>query len=335
MKVDALLLVSFGGPEGPADVLPFLAKVTRGRPVPPERLAEIAERYQRVGGVSPLNGQCRRLLADLGQRCASEGITLPWYWGNRNWHPFLTETVATMADAGVRRALAIVTSAYGSYSACRQYREEIAAAAAAVGPRAPEIIKLRHFNDHPGYVMPYVDSVLECLRRFDSGETRLIFTAHSIPVAMNAASGPDGNRYLSQVRETASLVAAAVPVSRWDLAWQSASGPAGVPWLEPDVNIHLARVAAEGVRNIVLCPIGFVFDNFEVLWDLDRQAAATARRLGLRYARSSTPGTDPRFVDLIVDLVRERLSPSAARHQLDDCPDNCCAESHRHRPLPA
>lgn len=315
---------------------PFLTNVTRGRPVPRERLRQVAERYQLAGGVSPLNGQCRRLLAELRLRCPEEGINLPWYWGNRNWHPFLTETVATMAEAGVTRALAIVTSAYGSYSACRQYQEDLAAARVAAGPRAPEITKLRHFSDHPGYVQPYADGVLECLRRFDSGETRLVFTAHSIPVAMNAASGPEGNRYLAQLRETAELVsAAAAPVPRWDLVWQSRSGPGDVPWLEPDVNDYLERAAAEGVRNVVVCPIGFGFDNFEVIWDLDQEAATTALRLGLRYARVSTPGTDSRFVDLIIDLVRERLDPGKPAQRLgrlpvwDDCPEGCCAQSHQ------
>jgi protoporphyrin/coproporphyrin ferrochelatase len=328
---DALLLVSFGGPEHPDDVLPFLANVTRGRGVPPERLAEVAEHYQHFGGVSPINQQCRDLLREI-----ERGTDLPVYWGNRNWHPMLADTVAQMRDEGVRRALAFVTSAYGGYSSCRQYLEDIAAARAAVGPSAPVIEKLRHFHDHPGFVEPHADAVRAARATLPPGGTvRVAFTAHSIPASMAATAGPDGGRYEAQLRETAALVSAAgAPDLPWDLVWQSRSGPPHVPWLEPDVNDHLAALAEQGVTGVVVSPIGFVSDHLEVIWDLDNEAASTAKRLGLDYARAATPGTDPRFVAMVHDLVRERqrvnASESVRRSGLgslplwDTCPVGCC-----------
>jgi ferrochelatase len=335
MVYDAFLLVSFGGPEGPDDVMPFLENVTRGRGVPQERLAEVAEHYHHFGGVSPINAQNRALLAAL----APELPGLPVYWGNRNWDPYLTDTVARMRDDGVRRAIAFVTSAYGSYSACRQYLEDIARARAAVGEGAPEIDKIRHFHDHPGFVMPHAEAVTAALNTLPERapqRTRIVFTAHSIPTAMEASSGPDGGRYTAQLQETAMLVAgAAAPELDWDLVWQSRSGPPHVPWLEPDVNDHLETLAEAGIRNVVVSPIGFVSDHLEVLWDLDNEAAATARKLGLSFARAATPGTDPRFVAMIRDLVRERMDPATPRHALgtvptwDTCPLDCCPAPRR------
>jgi ferrochelatase len=338
MEYDAFLLVSFGGPEGPDDVVPFLENVTRGRGVPPDRLSEVAGHYRHFGGVSPLNGQNRALLAALAPQLPG----LPLYWGNRNWRPYLADTVAQMRDHGVARALAFVTSAYGSYSACRQYQEDIARARAAVGAGAPEIDKIRHFHDHPGFVMPHADAVTAALGRLPErapARTRLVFTAHSIPTAMDQSSGPDGGRYSAQLRETAHLVAgAAAPELRWDLVWQSRSGPPQVPWLSPDVNDHLETLAAGGVRNVVVSPVGFVCDHLEVLWDLDHEAAETARKLGLNFARAATPGTDPRFVAMVGDLVRERIAPGTPRHALgvvptwDTCPAGCCPAPARTRP---
>jgi ferrochelatase len=335
MVYDAFLLVSFGGPEGPDDVMPFLENVTRGRGVPPERLADVAEHYRNFGGVSPINGQNRALLAALAPVLPG----LPMYWGNRNWHPYLTDTVATMRDDGVRRAIAFVTSAYGSYSACRQYCDDIARARAEVGRDAPEIDKIRHFHDHPGFVMPHAEAVTAALNTLPERaavRTRLVFTAHSIPTTMDAASGPHGGRYTAQLRETAELVAgAAAPELSWDLVWQSRSGPPQVPWLSPDVNDHLAAVAAQGIRNVVVSPVGFVSDHLEVLWDLDYEAAETAERLGLNFARAATPGTDPRFVAMVRDLVAERMDPVTARHALgtvptwDVCPAGCCPAPRR------
>ncbi|HEY7226485.1 MAG TPA: ferrochelatase [Micromonosporaceae bacterium] len=329
---DALLLLSFGGPEGPDDVLPFLRRVVRGRGVPDERLAEVAEHYHHFGGVSPINGQCRELLGALRPVLDEAGITLPLYWGNRNWTPYLADTLARMRDDGVRRALAFVTSPYGSYSSCRQYLEDIEEARATVGPGAPAVDKVRHYHDHPGFVEPHVDAVRAALAHLPGvAPVRLIFTAHSIPSTMDATSGPDGGRYSAQMTQTASLVAsAAAPELAWDLVWQSRSGPPQVSWLSPDINDHLSVLAAEGVQGVVVSPIGFISDHLEVLWDLDTEAAGTAKQLGLGYVRAATPGTDPRFVAMVRDLVRERLDPSTPRVRLgsvpvwDVCPAGCC-----------
>ena len=336
MVYDALVLLSFGGPEGPDDVLPFLANVTRGRNVPPERLAEVAEHYQHFGGVSPINQQCRELLAAIRADFAANGLDLPVYWGNRNWHPMLADTVARMRDDGVRHALGFATSAYGGYSSCRQYQEDIAAARAAVGPDAPVIDKLRQFHDHRGFVGPHVEAVRAALGTLDPavrGRTRLVFTAHSIPGSMAAAAGPEGGRYQAQLAETARLVAAdAAPDLLYDLVWQSRSGPPQVPWLEPDINDHLRDLAEQGVTAVVVSPIGFVSDHLEVVWDLDTEAATTAKELGLAYARAGTPGTHPEFVTMVRDLVSERIDPhdTGPRHRLgtlpvwDTCPVSCC-----------
>lgn len=333
-EYDALLLVSFGGPEHPDDVLPFLANVTRGRGVPPERLAEVAEHYQHFGGVSPINQQCRDLLREI-----ERGTDLPVYWGNRNWHPMLADTVAQMRDDGVKRALAFVTSAYGGYSSCRQYLEDIAAARAAVGPSAPMIEKLRHFHDHPGFVEPHADAVRAARAALPpGGNVRVAFTAHSIPASMARTAGPEGGRYEAQLNETARLVSAAgAPDLPWDLVWQSRSGPPHVPWLEPDINDHLVALAEKGVTGVVVSPIGFVSDHLEVIWDLDNEAASTAKRLGLDYARAATPGTDPRFVAMVHDLVRERVdAPKGVRRSRlgtlplwDTCPVGCCPSPRR------
>jgi ferrochelatase len=334
---DAFLLLSFGGPEHPDDVLPFLQNVTRGRGVPPERLAEVAAHYQRFGGVSPVNQQCRELVAAIRADFSVHGIDLPVYWGNRNWRPMLADTLAQMRDHGVQRAITFATSAYGSYSSCRQYLQDLAAARAAVGPRAPVVDKLRLFHDHPGFVEPLADSVVTAFGELDAAAretTRLIFTAHSIPVSMNATSGPDnGGLYEAQLSETAGLVAArCMPGVGWDLVWQSRSGPPQVPWLEPDVNEHLRVLAKEGVTQVVVSPIGFVSDHLEVIWDLDEEAASTARQLGLGFARAKTPGTDSRFVAMIRDLVQERMRTSddgsrAGLGRLDHwdlCASHCC-----------
>jgi ferrochelatase len=334
VEYDAFLLVSFGGPERPADVLPFLQNVTRGRRVPPQRLAEVAEHYQHFGGISPINEQCRALLAAVGEEFARHGPALPLYWGNRNWHPMLADTLATMRDDGITRALAFVTSPYGSYSSCRQYLEDIAAARAAVGPRAPVVAKLRHYHDHPGLVEPLADGVRQALASLEPApreRTRLVFTAHSIPEAMARDSGPDGDRYVAQLTETAGLVArAAAPDLVWDLVWQSRSGPEHVPWLAPDINDHLTALAAGGTAAVVASPIGFVSDHLEVVWDLDTEAADTAKRVGLAFARAATPGADPRFVAMVRELVVERLAGTGPAQRLgavpvwDTCASNCC-----------
>ncbi|WP_405394211.1 ferrochelatase [Microbispora hainanensis] len=309
---DALLVVSFGGPEKPDDVMPFLENVVRGRSVPRERLLEVEAHYQGFGGVSPINQQCRDLIAALD-------VDLPVYWGNRNWHPFLEDTVRQMKEDGVRKAAAFVTAAYSSYSSCRQYLDDIARARAAV-PGAPEIVKLRHYYDHPGFIAAMADHTRQALDRLPAGvreQARLVFTAHSIPVSMARTAGPTGGAYEAQLRRAAELVTAQVDEGRsWDLVWQSRSGPPQVPWLEPDVCDHLEALHAEGVPSAVLVPIGFVSDHMEVVYDLDVEAAATAEKLGMALTRASTAGTHPRFVSMVSELLAE---PEPA-----PCAATCC-----------
>jgi protoporphyrin/coproporphyrin ferrochelatase len=338
---DAFLLVSFGGPEGPDDVMPFLHNVTRGRGVPPGRLAEVAEHYYAFGGVSPINQQCRDLLAAVRADFAASGVSLPLYWGNRNWSPYLADTVRTMAADGVRRALAFATSAYSSYSSCRQYLDDIERARAAVGPDAPQIDKIRRFFNHPGFIEPFADHARAALASLPGDvreDAHLVFTAHSIPVAMADASGPSGHRYVVELTEAARLIAERTGGTRhaWTLAYQSRSGPPSVPWLEPDVRDHLAELAKSGTQAVVVIPVGFVTDHMEVRHDLDLEAAHAAESLGLAFARAATPGTDPRFASMITELVRERLAwpdgPGPDRGRAlgtlgvpsHTCPADCC-----------
>jgi ferrochelatase len=312
---DAFLLVSFGGPEGPDDVMPFLANVARGRNVPAERLASVAEHYLAFGGVSPINQQCRDLLAAVRADFAASRLSLPAYWGNRNWAPYLADTVQDMADAGVGRAVAFVTSAYSSYSSCRQYLDDIEQARAAVGPGAPRIDKIRRFFNHPGFIEPFADNARAALATLPAdvrGDAHLVFTAHSVPVAMAEASGPagGGGRYVAELTEAARLIAERTGAGAhpWSLAYQSRSGPPSQPWLEPDVRDHLGELAKSGTRAVVVIPAGFVSDHMEVRHDLDAEAAETADALGLAFARAATPGTSPRFASMITELVRERLA---------------------------
>ncbi len=328
---DAFLLVSFGGPEGPADVIPFLQNVTAGRNVPRERLEQVAEHYYEFGGVSPINQRCRELLAAVEKDFAARGVDLPVYWGNRNWDPYLAGTLAEMAAAGVGRALAFVTSAYSGFSSCRQYLGDIEAARREVGDKAPQVDKIRQYFNHPGFISAFAAAATQAADSLRGDDFDLIFTAHSIPVGMAAASGPAGNAYRTQLTEAARLVAAEIGYRRpWHLAYSSRSGPPAQPWLEPDINDLLAERAAAGARAAVVVPIGFVSDHMEVNFDLDVEAAQTARRLGLKFARAATPGTDSRFVSMITDLVCERLDGSVplALGTLgagpDSCPASCC-----------
>jgi len=333
---DALLLLSFGGPEGPDDVMPFLRHVTRGRGIPDERLETVAAHYEHFHGVSPINEQNRALMAGLGRSLPARGIALPIYWGNRNWKPYVADAVRQMRDDGVRRALVFATSATASYSSCRQYREDMANALRVAGEGAPELVKLRHFFDHPGFVTANADAVAAALAELPArvrDDARLVFTAHSIPESMNDSSGPQHNGlYEQQQRETARLVAEAVrgPGAEFDLVWQSRSGPPEAAWLAPDVNDHLQSLAARGVRALVVAPTGFVSDHIEVRWDLDDEARETAAELGMAFARAATAGTHPAFLDAIGDLIDEHLS-GAVPQALGtlglcgiDCPERCC-----------
>jgi len=344
---DALLLVSFGGPEKPADVLPFLENVTRGRGVPRERLEEVAEHYHRFGGRSPINAQNRDLVAAVEKDLAEHGVDVPVYWGNRNWHPYLADTLATMRDDGIGRAAAFVTSAYSSYSGCRQYREDLAAASAAVGPDTPRIDRLRHYFNHPGFVAANVAGAVEALATVPVG-SRLVFVTHSIPTAMAETSGPAGGAYEAQHRATAAAVAVGVSARTgarpsWDLVYCSRSGSPLVPWLEPDVNDHLETLADGGVAGVVLAPIGFVSDHMEVVYDLDAEAAGTARRLGLPLARAATAGTHPAFVAAVRELLLERAAVEQGERvgrpvtgdlppSHDVCPVGCCRNLRQPRP---
>ncbi|BAN00621.1 ferrochelatase [Ilumatobacter coccineus] len=295
---DALCLLSFGGPEGPDDVMPFLRNVTAGRNVPDARLAVVAEQYERFGGRSPINDQNLALIDALRAEFAAHDIDLPIYFGNRNWEPYLADTVAQMADDGVANALVLATSAFSSYSGCRQYREDLDRAAAEVGERAPGLHKLRLYYNHPGFVDAVVDRIAEVHRP----GARLVFTAHSIPVSM--AQWCD---YESQLDEMARLVAGRVGAD-WDLAFQSRSGPPHVPWLEPDINDHLATLAEQCVTEVTLMPLGFVSDHMEVQFDLDFQAAETATSVGIDMRRAPTVGTHPAFVTGLRQLVEERTA---------------------------
>lgn len=318
---DAILVVSFGGPEAPDEVVPFLENVTRGRGIPKERLEQVGEHYFLFGGKSPINDHCRELIARLEPALAAANIDLPVYWGNRNWRPMLADTVQQMADDGVKNAIAFVTSSTSSYSGCRQYREDIERARDAVGDAAPVIHKIRQYYDHPGFIEPMIDHVEASLAEVGS-DARLVFTAHSVPMSMASTSD-----YVDQLTEASRLVAEGVGRDDFDLVWQSRSGPPQMPWLEPDINDHLEAIHADGSKAVVVSPIGFISDHMEVMFDLDTEAKATAERLGLRYARAGTVGSDPRFISAIVELIEERRSngPVRALGDLAVRPDFCAA----------
>jgi ferrochelatase len=326
---DALLVVSFGGPERREDVMPFLENVLRGKNVPRERMVEVAEHYYHFGGKSPINDQARGLIAALEAVLNAHGPKLPVYWGNRNWHPMLAETLRQMQANGVRRALAFVTSAFGSYSGCRQYREDIARAQAEVGEGAPEIHKLRVFHNHPKFIEAWIDRVRAAFEQVPSERrvaARLLFTAHSIPVSM-AESSP----YVKQLEDACRLVAQAVE-REWTLVYQSRSGAPGQPWLEPDISDHIRELHAGGaVADVVIAPIGFLSDHMEVVYDLDTQAADLCRELGVGMFRAATVGVHPRFVAMIRELILEQTEGGEARFlgglgpDPDACSMQCCA----------
>jgi ferrochelatase len=340
-RYDAVLFVSFGGPDGPEDVMPFLENVLRGRNVPRERMLEVAEHYHHFGGRSPINEQNRRLLDALRAELAARGPDIPIYWGNRNWHPLLGDTLREMAESGVRRAIAFVTSGFSCYSGCRQYRENIAEACRALGGNAPQVDKIRVFFNHPGFIHPMARNVLAAIGRLvdvpESGEgdaplvrgaadIPVLFTAHSIPQSMAS-----GSRYVEQLTEASRLVAERAGLGRWRLVYQSRSGPPTQPWLEPDVCDAVRELATGGATRVVIAPIGFISDHMEVLYDLDTEAAALCRELGIGMERAATVGTDPEFVAMIRDLIAERAWEWPTREAIgglppshDVCPTDCC-----------
>ncbi len=348
---DAVLLVSFGGPEGPDDVLPFLENVTRGRGIPTERLEEVGKHYHLFGGRSPINDQNRAFLAALREDLADAGIDLPVYWGNRNWDPYLADALEQMSADGVRRAACFITSAYSSWSSCRQYRENLFDAVEEAGRRtgaeAPRLDKLRHYFNHPGFVEPVVDATLAALADLPE-EVRdgahLAFVTHSIPTAMNDTSGPPeqgGSAYVRQHLDVAGVVADEVARSTGqehphELVFCSRSGSPHTPWLEPDVNDHLRALAEQGAPAVVIVPVGFVSDHMEVIYDLDTEAAETAAEIGLPMRRAATPGDDARFVAVVRDLLTERAAAERGSDvtrcalgqtgpMWDRCPVGCCA----------
>jgi protoporphyrin/coproporphyrin ferrochelatase len=327
MEFDAVLLLSFGGPEGPEQVKPFLENVTRGRNVPPERLDHVAEHYMHFGGVSPINQINRALIEQLRAELAERGLHLPVYFGNRNWAPYVEDTVATMRDDGIQRAAVFTTSAWSGYSSCTQYVEDIARARRAAGSQAPELVKLRPYFDHPRFVQIFADTIGAASGALTAGlfaAARLVFTAHSIPVAADQRCGP--RLYSRQVGYAARLVAAAAGYRDFDLAWQSRSGPPNVPWLEPDVADHLSALAATGTKAVIVCPIGFVADHIEVVWDLDQELRSCAEAAGVVLVRAATPNAHPRFARLAADLIDElRYGRAPARVTGPDPVPGCAA----------
>jgi ferrochelatase len=334
---DAILIVSFGGPEGMDEVMPFLENVLRGRNVPTARMREVAHHYELFDGVSPINEQNRRLIAALKQEMETNGPRLPVYWGNRNWHPLLTDTLSQMADDGIKAALAFVTSAYSSYSGCRQYREDIERAQAAVGPRAPRVEKLRAFYNHPGFIEPNIENIRAALEQIPEerrAAAHIAFTAHSIPTAM--ASNCD---YQAQLEETARLITGGVGHKSWQLVYQSRSGAPTQPWLAPDICDHLRSLKETGATDVIIAPIGFISDHMEVLYDLDTEARALAEELGLHMIRARTVGCHPAFISMIRELMLERMTDDPIRRFLgtrapghDACQVDCCPMGATARP---
>ncbi len=339
LPYDAILIVSFGGPEQPEDVIPFLENVLRGKPVPRERMLEVAEHYYHFGGKSPINDQTRDLISALQPALTAAGVALPVYWGNRNWHPLLPDTLQQMQADGIRRAIAFFVSAYSSYSGCRQYRENIIAARDTVGPAAPQVDKLRVYYNHPDFIAANTEclqAAIAALPEAERGRCQVAFCAHSIPTTMANTC-----HYVRQLEETARLVASAagIPEDRFRLVWQSRSGRPQDPWLEPDICDHLRSLQAAGATSVVLSPIGFLSDHMEVLYDLDTEAKTVCGEIGVTMSRAATVGTHPRFIAMIVDLLRERLGLTEGRQAIgrfgpnhDVCPVDCCLPMQRPRP---
>ena len=334
---DSILIISFGGPEGLDDVIPFLENVLRGKNVPRERMLEVAEHYKHFGGVSPINAQNRDLIAALRRELDRAGIDLPIYWGNRNWNPLIDEALSDMRSAGCRRAIAFFTSMFSCYSGCRQYRENIAAAQQAVGDGAPSVELVRKGFNHPRFIAAQADLTRQALEPIDAakrGQAKLLFTAHSIPMSM-----ADNSRYVLQLSEASRLVAQAVGHENWELVYQSRSGPPQQPWLEPDICERIEALAGAGTTDFVVVPIGFVSDHMEVLFDLDTEAKETCERLGVGFSRAASAGTHPEFVGMIRELIEERILNLPERPFVgelgpshDVCPVDCCLYPRPQRP---
>jgi ferrochelatase len=335
MNYDAILVVSFGGPESKDEVIPFLENVLRGRNVPRERMLAVAEHYYRFEGKSPINQQIRELISALEAELERNGPKLPVYWGNRNWHPLLPATLRKMKQDGIRRAVGFVTSAYSSYSSCRQYREDIVRAQCEVGPGVPDVDKLRAFFNHPAFIEATVDRVRAALREVpaDSRQNvQVVYTAHSVPQSMANTSD-----YVRQLEEVRRLVSEALGEKNDALVYQSRSGAPGQPWLEPDIIDYLRGVKARKLASaVVLAPIGFISDHMEVLYDLDVEARRVCESLSLPMARAKTVGVHPKFVGMIRELILERMNPGMERRALgslrprqDTCEEDCCPAPQR------
>lgn len=332
--VDAILLLSFGGPEAPEDVMPFLRKVTTGRGVPDDRLAVVAKQYEIFGGRSPINDQNRSFIAALRKELDANDVNLPIYWGNRNWDPFIGDTMAQMAADGIKHAVAFVTSAFSSYSGCHQYKEDIAKAQIGV-ENAPTIVKVRQYFNHPGFIEPMVRNVEKALTSFsDQGAVHVAFTAHSIPTAQAETS-----RYQAQLEECGQLIAERLPtMNDWALVFQSRSGSPHVPWLEPDIADHLEDLHDKGVDDVVMVPIGFVSDHMEVKYDLDTLAMKKGEELGMHVVRASTVGDDPQFITAARQLIQEEIDAAPIREALGSmgvvgCQGETCCPPPERRPL--
>lgn len=335
MSYDAILVVSFGGPESKEDVIPFLETVLRGKNVPRERLLTVAEHYYHFEGKSPINQQTRELIAALQAELEQQGPKLPVYWGNRNWHPFLTETLQKMKQDGIRHAVAFVTSAYSSYSGCRQYREDIARAQSEVDSGAPEVDKLRAFFNHPAFIETTIERVRDALEALPAelqGKAQIICTAHSVPLPM-----ADTSDYVKQLQEVRRLVSDALGRKNDVLVYQSRSGAPGQPWLEPDILEHLREVKAKDLAPaVVIAPIGFLSDHMEVLYDLDVEAQQLCDDLNLPMRRAQTVGVHPKFVSMVRELILERMDPAKERLAVgslgprpDVCQEDCCPAPRR------
>ena len=329
MSFDAIMLVSFGGPEGMDDVIPYLENVLRGKNVPQERMMEVAEHYRHFDGISPINAQNKALLAALKPELQGRGIDLPVYWGNRNWDPYIPDVLKQMQEDGVKNYIALVTSSYSSYSGCRQYRENLAEAQAALGDGAPRYAKIRVWFNHPKWIEVNKVRYEEALSAFPAeaqDDVFVAFTAHSIPGTM-----ADSSAYEKQLMESCRLVAESAGIQNWKLVYQSRSGPPHQPWLEPDVCDYMETLAAEGVKNVIVQPIGFISDHLEVMFDLDEEAAEKADELEMKMVRAGTAGTHPLFIEMLGELIQERLEGWENKESMgilpashDLCPKGCC-----------